>query len=156
MAARDAVTAIKGPDGERGLPEKAGRRRRALGQAGIAAAVFWMTRRTAIRLRWLCGQPGDGVLVITAGGRSVLAAWDAILASRMACADAVLPYTEFGRSLPEFLSRILPELEVPAGAPLRFLPSPSGRTRPSVGGTAGLGIRCPRAAPMPWSRNSAR
>lgn len=94
-----------------------------LGQAGIAAAVFLDDEaHRDPGLRWLCGQPGDGVLVITAGGRSVLAAWDAILASRMACADAVLPYTEFGRSLPEFLSRILPELEVPAGAPLEISP----------------------------------
>ncbi len=66
-------------------------------------------------LAYLSGLPGDGVLILSAGGESVLAAWDVILASRTAEADRILPYGDCGRSLRGALARLLPEMDARPG-----------------------------------------
>lgn len=96
----------------------------ALSAAGLAAAVFLDDEaHRDPGLRWLCGLPADGVLVITADGTSALAAWDVILAERLAQADRILPYTDYGRTPASFLQRILPELGVPGAAAVELPPS---------------------------------
>lgn len=67
-------------------------------------------------LRYLCGHPSDAVLAVLADGRTALAAWDKNLADRLAVADSILPYTDYGRSLPGILSKLLPELGLGSGA----------------------------------------
>jgi Xaa-Pro dipeptidase len=113
------------------IPRETYRARRAalsaaLREAGLSCAVFRDEEgRRDMALRYFTGLPGDGVLILTADGRSVLAAWDHILAARMADADRVLPFTDYGRTLKGALTRLLPELgiqngsgaELPAGIP---------------------------------------
>jgi Xaa-Pro dipeptidase len=50
-------------------------------------------------VRYLCGNPRDALLLVTAAGRSVLVPWDVPLAERCAVSDRIVPFTDFGRSL---------------------------------------------------------
>ena len=69
-----------------------------LAQEGIGAALFEDAERSRDQaVRYLTGHPGDALLVIGAEGRSILIAWDAILAGRVASADEILAYTDFSR-----------------------------------------------------------
>jgi Xaa-Pro dipeptidase len=84
---------------------------------GIAAARFedFESMRSP-SLRYLCGHPGDAFLVIDSSGNSVLVAWDRAMADKMAFADKVFSYTDFGRRSETALRRVLEELGVPKGA----------------------------------------
>ena len=65
---------------------------------GLAACMFRDSegaRDTSIR--YLTGQPGDALLVISAEGRSVLTAWDVNMAKAMADVEEILPYSDFKR-----------------------------------------------------------
>jgi Xaa-Pro dipeptidase len=65
---------------------------------GIAAAVFRDAegaRDSAIR--YFTGHPGDAVLVIASSGFTVLSPWDEHMASLMADANLIVPFTAFDR-----------------------------------------------------------
>jgi Xaa-Pro dipeptidase len=84
---------------------------RLLASGGIAAAFFEDAEgRRDQAVRYLTGQPGDAVLVVSAEGRSMLIAWDVNLARLVSTADEVLAYTDFARlplrALDEALSRL--------------------------------------------------
>lgn len=84
---------------------------------GIDACLFQDEEaRRDPGLRYLCGQPSDAVLAVLADGRTALAAWDKNLADKLAVADSILAYTDYGRSLSGVLAELLPELGLGPGA----------------------------------------
>ncbi len=58
-------------------------------------------------MRYLSGMPSDSLLFLFASGKSVLSPWDINLAEQYATADEIIPYTEFGRSLPDAVPGII-------------------------------------------------
>ncbi len=50
-------------------------------------------------VRYLTGMPDGSVLFVFQTGKSILLPWDAILAGKIADADEILPYNDFGRDL---------------------------------------------------------
>ncbi|MEI6386981.1 MAG: Xaa-Pro peptidase family protein [Spirochaetota bacterium] len=67
-------------------------------------------------VRYLTGQPGDALVIISAEGKSVLVAWDINMARAMGNADEILAYTDFKRLPSEALLGVLPRLGVHKGA----------------------------------------
>ncbi len=67
-------------------------------------------------LRYLCGQPSDANLVVSAEGRSLLAAWDINMARELGFADEVLSYSDFPRGRTEALAAELTRLGLASGA----------------------------------------
>jgi Xaa-Pro dipeptidase len=66
---------------------------------GIAAALF--EDREGARdqaVRYLSGQPGDSLLVVTAAGRGILVSWDENMARKQGHVDEILSYSDFERS----------------------------------------------------------
>ncbi|HSV56351.1 MAG TPA: Xaa-Pro peptidase family protein [Magnetospirillaceae bacterium] len=69
-----------------------------LREQGAAAALFEDREgRRDPNVRYLSGQPGDSLLVVTAAGRGILVAWDVNMARGMAAADDILAYSDFER-----------------------------------------------------------
>jgi Xaa-Pro dipeptidase len=67
-----------------------------MAQDGIALAVFEDAEsRRDPAIRWLTGQPGDALLFLSAGGKSLLVPWDINMAAFYAEADTLIPYSEF-------------------------------------------------------------
>ncbi len=99
-----------------------------LASEGIAAAFFEDAEGSRDQaIRYLTGQPGDALLVVTAQGRSALVAWDLNLARLLAGAPGgfggeILPYSDFSRLPMRALSELLPRLGVEAGSKVE-LPS---------------------------------
>jgi Xaa-Pro dipeptidase len=92
-------------------------------RAGIALAViedFEEKRDPA--LRWLTGHPMDALLFLSAQGESLLVPWDAILAERIADADAIIPFTAFDRDAAAALKGALERFQVEKGGSVE-LPS---------------------------------
>ena len=88
-----------------------------LREDGLAACMFRDSEGALdTSVRYLTGQPGDAILVVSAEGRRVLAAWDINMAKSMAVADEILPYTDFKRMPTEALAGILARLGVPKGS----------------------------------------
>ncbi|HUX39987.1 MAG TPA: Xaa-Pro peptidase family protein [Rectinemataceae bacterium] len=88
-----------------------------LREEGLAACMFRDTEGALdTSVRYLTGQPGDGILVVSAEGRAVLAAWDFNMAKSLATADEILPYTDFKRMPTLALAGILSRLGVPKGS----------------------------------------
>ncbi|PKL06327.1 MAG: aminopeptidase P family protein [Spirochaetae bacterium HGW-Spirochaetae-9] len=71
-------------------------------------------------MRYLCGQPGDAFLIVTAEASSALVAWDRTMADRMASVDTVYSYTDFGRNSAEAMRFVLGELGIPKGQKLEL------------------------------------
>jgi Xaa-Pro dipeptidase len=67
-------------------------------------------------IRYLSGQPGDSLLIISAEGGAVLVAWDVNMAASMASVDEILPYSDFKRLPTEALAGVLPHLGVKPGS----------------------------------------
>ena len=67
-------------------------------------------------IRYLTGQPSDGVLFIFADGRTILMPWDINLAQIKATATEIKPYNDYGRTLSQALSKVLKEEKLPAGS----------------------------------------
>jgi Xaa-Pro dipeptidase len=63
-------------------------------------------------LRYLCGQPGDALLFLFAGGGSLLVPWDVPLARSLATVDDLIPYERYGRSLFTCLQTVVQERRV--------------------------------------------
>lgn len=94
-----------------------------LKEEGIAACLFEDTEgRRDPSIRYLCGQPGDALLVISADARSVLVAWDINMAHTLAQADEMLPYSDFQRLPGMALAGVLERLGIPTGSKVE-LPS---------------------------------
>jgi Xaa-Pro dipeptidase len=90
---------------------------------GLAAALFEdVEGRRDEAVRYLTGQPGDALLVVTADGRTVLVAWDVNLARLLATADEILAYTDFARLPLRALADVLERLGLPPGSKVE-LPS---------------------------------
>lgn len=88
-----------------------------LREEGLAACMFRDAEGARDpSIRYLSGQPGDAILVISAQGRSALAAWDLNMAKAMAKADELLAYTDFKRMPTEALAGMLGILGVKAGS----------------------------------------
>jgi Xaa-Pro dipeptidase len=94
-----------------------------LASEGIAAALFEDAEGCRDKaVRYLTGQPGDALLVLSAEGRSVLVPWDLNLARLLARADDILPYSDFARLPLRALAEVLPRLGLPEGSKVE-LPS---------------------------------
>jgi Xaa-Pro dipeptidase len=88
-----------------------------LREEGLAACLFQDTEgRRDPSVRYLSGQPGDALLVVSAEGRSVLVAWDVNMAASMAKVEEILPYTDFKRLPTAALAFVLPRLGVKKGS----------------------------------------
>lgn len=94
-----------------------------LASDGIAAALFEDAEgRRDQAVKYLSGQPGDAILVVSAEGRSILIAWDLNLARLMASADEILAYTDFSRLPMRAFAEALSRLGVAKGSKVE-LPS---------------------------------
>jgi Xaa-Pro dipeptidase len=69
-----------------------------MAQENIAMAIFEDTEgRRDPAIRWLTGQPGDALLLLTADSHTMLIPWDIHIALRMADAEMIVAYTDFER-----------------------------------------------------------
>ncbi len=94
-----------------------------LASSGIAAALFEDAEgRRDQAIRYLSGQIGDSLLLITADGRSILVAWDLNMAHRYGEADEILAYSDFERLPHRALGGMLERLGIPSGSKVE-LPS---------------------------------
>ncbi len=94
---------------------------KALKERGIAAARFEdFEHMRSPSVRYLCGQPGDAFLIVTAEAGSALVAWDRTMADRMASVDKVYSYTDFGRNSAEAVRFVLGEMGIQAGHKLEL------------------------------------
>lgn len=85
-------------DDARTFAARRGRMAEWLKERGIAAAVFEDREgRRDPTVRYLSGQPGDSLLLVTAAGRGVLVSWDVNMAKKLAEADEILAYGDFER-----------------------------------------------------------
>lgn len=85
-------------DGTKTFAERRGRVAAWLKDRGIAAALFEDREgRRDPTLRYLSGQPGDSLLLVTAAGRGILVSWDVHMAEKMARVDEILAYADFER-----------------------------------------------------------
>ena len=85
-------------DGMKTFAERRGRVAAWLKDRGIAAALFEDREgRRDPTVRYLSGQPGDSLLIVTAEGRGILVAWDVNMAETMARVDEILAYGDFER-----------------------------------------------------------
>jgi len=64
-------------------------------------------RKRNASLSYLTGMPGDAMLFIFRKGKTILVPWDVLMAEKRASADAVTPYTSFGRIAGRAVKEIL-------------------------------------------------
>ncbi|HTX73423.1 MAG TPA: Xaa-Pro peptidase family protein [Rectinemataceae bacterium] len=84
---------------------------------GISAALFEDAEGSSDpSIRYLCGQPSDALLVITADGASRLVAWDLNMAKVMAEVDELVAYGEYSRLADRALAASLQALGVAPGS----------------------------------------
>ena len=94
-----------------------------LAREGIAAALFEDAEgRRDQAIRYLTGQPGDALLVITSDGRSILVAWDINMARLLAGAGEILAYSDFERLPLRAIAGVVSRLGLPTGSKVE-LPS---------------------------------
>jgi Xaa-Pro dipeptidase len=100
-----------------------------LSAEGMGAALFEDAEgRRDQAVRYLSGQPGDALLVVSAGGASMLVAWDVNLARAMAPEFEAVPYSDFSRLPQAALAGALEALRVPLGSKVE-LPSATSYPR---------------------------
>ncbi|HRY73214.1 MAG TPA: Xaa-Pro peptidase family protein [Spirochaetia bacterium] len=88
-----------------------------LKEEGIAACLFEDTEgRRDPSIRYLSGQPGDALLVVSAEGSSILVAWDVNMARLYGRVDEILAYGDFQRRPAAALGGCLERLGVPKGS----------------------------------------
>ncbi len=100
---------------------------------GMGAALFEDAEgRRDQAVRYLSGQPGDALLVVSAEGPSVLVAWDLnlakLLATKLPPEGEILAYSDFERQPLRALGEVLARLGVPEGSKVE-LPSTFAYTR---------------------------
>jgi Xaa-Pro dipeptidase len=106
-------------------------------EVGIIADLEGLRNQS---LRYLCGHPGDALLFIFAGGRSLLVPWDVPLARSLATADSIIAYERYGRSLLTCVKTIVQEREIRAAELSAALPYPVVRTL--IEALSGTRIKC--------------
>jgi Xaa-Pro dipeptidase len=89
-----------------------------MAEENVAFVIFEDTEaRRDPAVRWLTGQPGDALLVLTANGHSMLIPWDVQLAIRLAAdAEIIVPYNEFDRQALRATRSAADYFNVPFGA----------------------------------------
>ena len=95
-------------------------------------------------LRYLCGQPGDALLFLFAGGESLLVPWDVPLARSLASVDTSIPYERYGRSLFTCIKSIVQERRVRRAELSAALPYPL--VRALVESLPGVAVECRQVA----------
>ncbi len=94
-----------------------------LTEKGVAAALFEDREgRRDPTVRYLSGQPGDSLLLVTAAGRGILVSWDVNMAGKMARVDEILAYGDFERKPVRAVLGVLAREGIGAGAQVE-LPS---------------------------------
>jgi len=94
-----------------------------LKERDIAAVLFEDREgRRDTSVRYLSGQPGDALLVLTSSGRGILVAWDVNMARKHGNVDEILSYGDFERSPTRALAGVL-EREGAARGSVVELPS---------------------------------
>jgi Xaa-Pro dipeptidase len=102
-------------------------------ERNIAAALF--EDREGNRdpsIRYLTGQPGDSLLVVTDAGRGVLVSWDVNMARKYGSADEILAYGDFDRKATRALAGVLEREGVRRGSAVEL---PSATPYPDIFGT---------------------
>ncbi len=97
------------------------KRRKALAATLVAErmgmALFEDTEgRRDPAIRYFTGHPGDALLFIAAGGRSLLVPWDINMARSMAIVDEMVPYAEFTRSPFLAMAGVIDRMGIPQGS----------------------------------------
>ncbi|MGO8692212.1 MAG: M24 family metallopeptidase [Rectinemataceae bacterium] len=109
--------------------ERRSRVARKLRDDGIGAALFEDAEgRRDPSVRYLCGQPGDALLVVSSSAGSRLVAWDVNMARAMADVEGILAFGDFERLPERALATVLEQLGVPGGSKVE-LPSTFAYTR---------------------------
>ncbi len=104
-------------DGKKTFTERRGRVAAWLKDRGIAAALFEDREgRRDPTVRYLSGQPGDSLLLVTAEGRGILVAWDVNMAETMARVDEILAYGDFERKPVRAVLGVLAREGIASGA----------------------------------------
>jgi Xaa-Pro dipeptidase len=92
-------------------------------EENIAFVVFEDTEgRRDPAIRWLTGQPGDALLLLTADRHSMLIPWDIQLAMRMADAEIIVSYNDFDRQALRATRSAADYFNVPFGARVEIPP----------------------------------
>ena len=73
-------------------------------------------------LRWLCGQPGDALLFLSAEKKSLLVPWDYNMANLYAQCDNIISYEEFERNPIKALKKATEFFKIPAGSRIEIPP----------------------------------
>ena len=107
-----------------------------LASNGIACAILEDTEgRRNSSVRYYTGMNQDAILFLFADGGTTLVAWDEIMASRIAVAGSIIPYTEFGRDFPLAVREVLKRAGIAGGTgPERS--GPAGSMRIEIGSAA--------------------
>ncbi|MCR4940593.1 MAG: Xaa-Pro peptidase family protein [Treponemataceae bacterium] len=88
-----------------------------LAQQGTGAMIFIDSEEhRSPSIRYFTGHPQDAVFCITVDGSSVLIPWDEILATKIADADYIIPYTRYERQAVKAAAGALRKLKVPANS----------------------------------------
>jgi Xaa-Pro dipeptidase len=82
-------------------------------------------------VRYLTGMPYGSVLILLARGKSILLPWDVILASKIADADEIIPYTDYSRDVQSAVAKIAERENLKDGARIEI---PGDVTHLSFGG----------------------
>lgn len=102
-----------------------------LAEEGIDAALFEDAEGRRDRaIRYLTGQPGDALLVVSARGEAILIAWDVNMARSMSAGAELLPYSDFSRIPAAALAGALDRLGIGQGSRVEL---PSTTSFPSHG-----------------------
>ena len=108
-------------------------------EVGVIVDVEGLRNRS---LRYLCGQPGDALLFLFAGGESLLVPWDVPLARSLATIDTLIPYERYGRSLFSCITSVVQERGV-RGVELSTT-LPYALVRALIESLPGIAVRCRR------------
>jgi Xaa-Pro dipeptidase len=73
-------------------------------------------------VRWMTGQPGDALLFLWAGRKSLLVPWDINMAMVYAEADGIIPYGEFERRPINALRGAVEYFKIPPGSKIEIPP----------------------------------
>ncbi|MDR1239621.1 MAG: Xaa-Pro peptidase family protein [Treponema sp.] len=92
-----------------------------MAQEGIGMVMFEDAEgRRDPAVRWLSGQPMDGLLFLSVDRRSLLIPWDINLAKQQARVDAVIPYGEFERRPGTALRGAAEKMKIPPGSKIEI------------------------------------
>lgn len=94
-----------------------------MARESISLAVFEDTEGRRDRtIRYLTGQPGDALLLLSLDRHTVLVPWDINLAKAYAEADMLIPYSEFDRLPCNAIEAVTEMLGIPPGSKIEIPP----------------------------------